>query len=47
MIWVVPHEITGWYCVRDKFPTVKKWLEKQVWISDGAPAAHGTWGLTL
>ena len=25
MRWVVPHDITGWYCVREKSPTVKKW----------------------
>ena len=34
MRWVVPHDITGWYCVRDKYSTVKKWLEKQVWRLD-------------
>ena len=33
--------------MKEKYPTVKTLLEKQVWGSGGAPDSHGTWGLTL
>jgi hypothetical protein len=47
MRWVILNDITGSFGVREKSVTVKKWLENEIWRSDGVPAGHPTWAIVL
>ena len=45
--WVISHDITGHHNTRDKHITFDKWIQYQMWRSDGVSANHPTFCLVL
>jgi hypothetical protein len=45
--WVIRHDITGWYKIRDKKVDSTRWYEYMMWRHDGLPAKHPTFSLAL